>query len=539
MRTNPFADIERGQSVLDNLAAQHLAALDGHPSYEPAEAAPIATPGTPGGLPWPEPQPLTAKMDPEPYPEDALPEAIRCAVQEVADFVKAPMVLVASSALAALSLAIQAHADVKRADKLTGPVGLFLLTIADSGERKSTCDGFFTQAIRDYEAAQGEAAKPHIADYKANLESWDAKRSGIKDKIRRLAKEGEATGEQELTLRNLEYKKPEAPRIPRLLYTDATPEALAYGLAQHWPSGGVVSAEAGLVFGSHGMGKDSIMRNLATLNQLWDGNSLAIARRTTESFTVQGARLTVALQIQGPTLREFFLRSGNLARGTGFLARFLIACPQSTQGFRPFTEAPANWPKLVIFNRRISAILNQEVSLDDKGGLSLPLLSLSSEAKAAWIAFHDAIESELASGGELYDVRDVASKTADNAVRIAALFHLFGQGMGAIGLEAFECASQIVAWHLHEARRFFGEFALPPELADAGRLDGWLIEYCARERTTVVGKNHTRQHGPLREGTALEAAIRELTDLDRMRLEKDGKKLTLHINPALIQRGAI
>ena len=34
------------------------------------------------------------------------------------------------------------------------------------------------------------------------------------------------------------------------------------------------------------------MRNLAMLNQLWDGASLTIDRRTTESFTVRGARLT-------------------------------------------------------------------------------------------------------------------------------------------------------------------------------------------------------------------------------------------------------
>lgn len=99
--------------------------------------------------PWPEPQPLAAKVDPEPYPVDALPDAIRTAVEEVQGFTKAPVPLVASSALAALSLAIQAHADAKRAEKLTGPVSLFLLTIADSGERKSTCDGFFTKAIRE------------------------------------------------------------------------------------------------------------------------------------------------------------------------------------------------------------------------------------------------------------------------------------------------------------------------------------------------------------------------------------------------------
>jgi putative DNA primase/helicase len=142
------------------------------------------------------------------------------------------------------------------------------------------------------------------------------------------------------------------------------------------------------------------MRNLATLNQLWDGNSLTIDRKSSESFTVRGARLTVALQVQEPTLRSFFDKSGALARGTGFLARFLVAWPESTQGFRPFTEAPENWPALATFNRRISAILNQPVPMDDDGALIPPMLPLSPEAKAAWISYHDAIESELASGGD-------------------------------------------------------------------------------------------------------------------------------------------
>lgn len=246
--------------------------------------------GWTGEIPWRKPQPLTARIEPEPYPLDALPEAIRAAVEEVRAFVKAPLPMMASSALAALSLAIQAHTDAQRAEMLDGPVGLFLLTIADSGERKSTCDGFFTKAIRDYEEAQAQAAKPILKDYKADIEAWEAKRGGIKEKIRQLAKEQKPTATMESALRDLEHAKPEPPRIPRLLYVDATPEALAYGLAKQWPSGGVVSAEAGIVFGSHGMGKDSVMRNLGLLNQLWDGKSLTIDRRTTESFTVRGAR---------------------------------------------------------------------------------------------------------------------------------------------------------------------------------------------------------------------------------------------------------
>lgn len=484
---------------------------------------------------WPDPQSMTAKFDPEPYPTDALPDTVRAAVEEVASFVKAPMSMVASSSLAALSLAIQAHADAKRAEKLHGPVGLFLLTIADSGERKSTCDGFFTRSIRDYEEAEAELAKSLLKDYRSALEAWDAKHSGIKELIRQLAKNGKSTQSADSSLRDMEHDKPEEPKVPRLIYADATPEALAFGLAKKWPSGGVVSAEAGIVFGSHGMGGDSVMRNLATLNQLWDGNSLTIDRKSSESFTARGARLTVALQVQEPTLRAFFDKSGVLARGTGFLARFLVAWPESTQGHRLFTEAPENWPALDAFNRRISEILNQPVPMDDGGALVPPMLPFSPEAKAVWIEYYDKIESKLASGGELYDVRDVASKSADNAARLATLFQIFEGGGGAIGVDAIERASRIAAWHLSEARRFFGELALPVELSDATRLNGWLIEYCRRERTHLVPTREAQRLGPVREKTKLAVAIQVLEELDRVRVTHEGRRKTIKVNPALIE----
>jgi len=487
---------------------------------------------------WPVPQPLSAKIEPEPYPLDALPLPIRAAVEEVVDFVKAPVPMVASSALAALSLAIQGHADAKRLEKLHGPVGLFILVIADSGERKSTCDGFFTKTISDYEEAQAEAAKPALTDHRAAIEAWEAKRGGVKEKIRQLAKDQKPTAGMESALRDLEHDKPEPPRIPRLMYADATPEALAYGLAKQWPSGGVVSAEAGIVFGSHGMGKDSVMRNLGLLNQLWDGKSLTIDRRSTESFTVRGARLTVALQVQEPTLREFFTRSGVLARGTGFLARFLVAWPESTQGMRQIDpdapDGPATWPHLTAFHRRIAAILDQPVPIDDDGALTPPMLPLTPEAKAAWVEYHNAIESELSSGGELYDVRDVASKSADNAARLAALFQMFVGAGGAIGLAAFESASLITAWHLHESRRFFGELALPAELADAARLDSWLIQHCTRERTHLVPTREAQRLGPVRDKEKLTAALRELEELYRVKVAHEGRRRTIKMNPALV-----
>ena len=494
---------------------------------------------------WPAPSPLAVKIAPEPYPLDALPATIRDAVEEVQGFTKAPVALVASSALSAVSVAIQAHFDVQRADKLQGPVGLFLLSIADSGERKSTCDGFFSSAIRDYQAQQGEAAKPTSAAYRADVDAWKAKHDALTGVIRNKATKGEPTDRKEQELRDLEADKPEPPREPKLLRGDDTPENLAWALMHEWPSGGVLSAEAGSILGAHGMRSDSIMRNLALLNILWDGGALAIGRRTSESFTVRGARLTLGLQVQEATLRAFIHQSGGLARGTGFLARCLVAWPESTQGYRQFTEAPSNWPALASFNRRIAALLEQPVPIGEDGTLSPALLTLTPEAKAAWIAFHDAIEIDLRSGGELYDVRDVASKTADNAVRLAALFHVFSSrssncSSSNISEADFEGASRIAAWHLNEARRFFGELALPTELANAARLDAWLLDYCRREHTTFVPRRTVQQSGPsrLRDKAVIDAAVRGLDELGRAQLVHDGRRKDIRVNPTLLEGSA-
>jgi hypothetical protein len=47
-------------------------------------------------------------------------------------------------------------------------------------------------------------------------------------------------------------------------------------------------------------------------------------------------------------------------------------------------------------------------------------IELSTEAKDAWVAFHDQIESAMAQESALEYLRDVAGKAAENAARIAA-----------------------------------------------------------------------------------------------------------------------
>ena len=498
-----------------------------------------ARPFTPDGG-WPVPESLTAAPAAAPYPLEALPGEIGAAVREVVAFTKAPVAIPAASALAVVSAAVQGLVDVERGAGLTGPSGLYLLTVADSGERKTTCDGFFTGPVREWERRTAEAKRPDLTRYAADLDAWATKRDGIKQRMRDEAKRNKPTRDTEAAFRQLEAEKPAAPRVPRLLRSDDTPENLAYSLAREWPAAAVVSSEAGVVFGAHGMGRDSAMRNMAFLNVVWDGGEHHVGRRTSESFTVRGARQTMSLQVQEPVVREFVDRPGGLARGSGFLARFLVAWPESTVGSRTFAEA-GEMPALEDYRRRVGELLDMPPAMTAEGALRPEVLKFDPEAKELWVESYNAIEAAQRPGGELFDVRDVASKAADNIARMAAIFHVFEHGpSGLIGVDAVRSAGQVVDWHLGASLRFYGALALPAETADAARLDVWLLDYCQREGVAVVPRRVVQNCGPnrLRRRQALDAALVELTAAGRVVELRDGRRRDLAVNPALLGRAS-
>jgi len=496
----------------------------------------VPVPGTPASNEWPELRPLQSIAKSDPYPHEALPDQLRLAVMEVQQFTKAPVALVASSALASLSLVCQGLVDVRRAEGLIGPVGLFTLVIAESGERKSSSDGYFRKPIDQYERDQHEAGKPVLREYEKAQAAWDARVTGIKDRIRKLSREGKPTDAAERELSECYEQKPVRPRVPRLAYSDVTPEALAYGLATEWPSGGILSAEAGSVLGGHAMNAESIMRNMAQFNTLWDGNPLRVDRRTSESFVANGVRLTIGLQVQPQTLLAFFEKHGALARGIGFLARFLFSWPESTQGTRFFSHAPHSWPALNRMAVRLRQLLDTPVNIDN-GALTLHVLSFSDAAQDKWIAIHDAIESELAPAGELIDVRDVASKAADNVARLAALFHVLRSGpSGLIQPEDVVRAGKIVTWHLQEAKRFF-RIAMPkPATRLAIELDEFLVRRCRESGKVSISGTHALQYGPgaLRQRAALDEVLAQLSSHGRVRLRNVNKTLQIDVHPDLL-----
>lgn len=484
------------------------------------------------GTDWPEPEPLTKPTDPLPYPIKALPDEIRAAVSEVLDFAQCPQSLAACSALSVLSLAGQGIANVRRDERLSGPVSLYLLAISESGERKTTVDGFFFESLREWEKEKEIEVEPSIKEFKADHDVWEAERSGILAQIKEYSKTGKDTGALKAKLAALQQQEPESPRYPQIIYGDSTPEALAWSLTHRWPSGAVISSEAGIVFGGHANGKDSIVRNLSLLNQLWDGISLRIDRRTSESYTVRGVRLSMGLATQRETIQVFYEASRGLARGSGFSARFLVAWPESTQGTRFYKSAPHGWPHLTRYRNRLIELLEKTPFSNGDDELVLPTLDLSPEGRGAWINIYNEIERSLGPGKEMAEARDVASKAADNIVRLAALFTLY-DGQNEITADSIDRASRIVVWHMHEAKRFFSEIQTnPDDLLDV-KLDRWLLD----QKKTRIPKSEILTHGPspLRKKEILDATLIELIEAGRIRLAKDGKKTLIEVNPVLLE----
>lgn len=490
------------------------------------------------GNQWRTPRPFLTSYTESPYPVDALPPIAQKAVIEASMYLKAPIPIVASSALSIISLAIQGLVDVRRDEVLEGPTGIFLLTIAQSGDRKTAADSLLSTPITDYERKVVQEMSQEIQQYRAQKDAWDSAITGAKAEIAKLMRNQEDTSTFEQLLKRLYESEPKRPRIPKLRREDSTPEGLAKLLQDSWPSAGILSNEAGIVFGSQGMSRDSIMRSMGLVARIWDGGIFRSDRADTErSREVHGARLTVGLLIQETTLKAFFKNDNGLSRGSGFLARFLVCRPSTLMGTRFYEPPPPGLPSVRAFKTRITELLETPLPMAADWTLTPKVLCLSSHAKDSWILHHDAVEAEMAQGGFYEEVRDVASKNAEIAARLAALFHVFEHGSeGEIGLTTFEGASRVARWYLDESRRFFQEVPSKPHRGLAEDLNDWLVKYCRENDVSQISKSKVQQFGPsrLRRKPALDPILRELEGLDRVRIERCGSSERILVNPALL-----
>jgi len=429
-----------------------------------------------------DPDPLIAPdEEPRPYPLDALSPTTRAAVSAYQLFGQQPIPLVASSALSVAGLSAQGLVNVGRDRNLIGPISLNLAVIAESGERKTSADRRMKREAQQWQQDFRSDHVAEVAEADSRLAAWQAQRDGILAKIKSASgskpkENGPNITDLQAALTELETRRPGREIMPTLFYEDVTPEALAQEMAAGWPSAALWSDEAALVIGSHGMSDDSALRYFGLLNRFWDGNSFERFRVTSKSFAVTGRRLTCSLMMQHIVLCQLFGAAGGLARGVGFMARFLLAWPHSTMGKRSYREGDLGGHALAKWDARIRDLLSTPLPADPKTmTLDPPTLFLSDKARVCWIDFHNDAERELDRLGQFGEVADFAAKAAENAARVAAIFWVIENGpSGEINAETMQAAAAIASWHLHEAKRIVGATKVPLAVADAALLVEWM-----------------------------------------------------------------
>jgi len=450
------------------------------------------------------------------YPLDALGDMLGEAARAIVAMVQCPAELAAQSVLAAASLAAQGHADVMHPMGKAIPMSLMLVTVAESGERKSTADTLALDGIE-------EAARDAERSYKIAYASWrnacdanDAARAAAKKK----GKDRDAIRDALDAIGS----DPSPPLHPRRAVSDPNYEGLLRHMQTAHGSLAWFNNEAGQSVGGTALHDDNKLKFGAGLSKLWDGQAVDRVRAGDGVHVLRGRRLTTHLMLQ-PGVAHMLL-GDPLLRAQGLFSRTLICEPSSTIGQRPF-RAPQepDRTKLARYHARIRELIETACRHADAANeLTPPALKLSSAALTVWTAFHDAVETTLAVGGSMEGIRGFGAKLAENVLRMAGVMAVVERA-DAIDEAHMRRAVMLGDYYAGEAVRGAERAAIGADMAHAERCRVWLTERWPSQAVTL--RDFMQSAPRPRSKAKAETMIAILAEHGWLTLQSDGKSYAI------------
>lgn len=427
---------------------------------------------------WPDdPLPLVAELEPpQPFPMQALPAVLGDYGSVIHRCTQAPDAIVGNSMLAAASLAVQPYANVVLPYGAKVPASLYLVTVAESGERKSAVDRLALHAHAAFEKAKS-----------------DEQREAIEQHSR------------------LDKKAKEIATIPResvFLASDPTVEGLCKLLHNGLPSIGVFSAEGGRFLGGHGMSEETALRTAAGLSLFWDGAPVDRVRSGDGASKLFGRR--VAMHLMAQPRAAFTWLSNPVLRDQGLFSRCLVAYPTSTAGTRMFrNEKAEDTTAAAAYVKRMTELLGGNWPINEFHELQPQQMGIVGPARTLWIDVHNQFERGIAA--ELKPIKGLASKAAEHLGRIAGVLALIDDSAATtVSEEAMQRAAVLMEFYLGEALRLSGVQPQHDRADQASVLWAWLA---SRGKKHITLPELTQQ-GPnkLRKAETMRSLMRVLAD---------------------------
>lgn len=466
------------------------------------------------------------------YPIAALGAILGPAAAKIAAQVRVSPVMAAQSVLAAASLAVQGLVDV-HIDGRVIPASLYIITIAGSGERKTSTDKLAMMPILEYQSELRGQHRAVMANFKDEMRSYQTR-----NKADLIQNNDTGTG---LDQRN-QIHPPERPQVPWLIVQEPTLEGLFNTYVIGRPSLGLFTSEGGQFFGGHGMNDDAMLRTISTLSKLWDLDPISRVRASAEdSGWLEDRRLCAHLMLQ-PVLARKVL-ANELMTGQGFLARFLIAQPQAMAGSRFLLDDESRPlmprvsleqdPDVVCYWQKLRELISRPLPINPSSeGLQPSQVFLTDDAWIAWAAAHDEIERQMGPNGELAEHKPTASKAADNLLRIAAILS-FVEGQDSITSEYIERASTLMTFYLNTQLQLFDTYSQNRDEQDALHLLKWMQEKDSKQFDAKdMGKNAPRgtgARGSVKRLRLLMALLETLGHIEPVRTDTKGNASTWEV----------
>jgi hypothetical protein len=421
------------------------------------------------------PRPLMRTLPPAlPFPVDALGELLGNTVKAISDRAQSPVAICAQSVLAAASLAVMGHADIVLPIQRKVPISLYLVSLAVTGERKSTSDDIAMYPVELYERELRDQYETDSLRFVSEHQAWEIAR----DELKRQGK----NADQAETAKKLEtHGLGPVPLVEPTLLAD---EPTIQGLEKHFSVGmpilGLFATEGGKFINGHSMADDKTKVRAATsLSNLWDGKPIRRMRAESGSNVMPGRRLAMHLQIQ-PDLASVFLADAEL-KAQGLLSRLLITYPDSLIGSRKRRKEQASTADyLKVYEVHIVNLLRGDLPFmsGKRNELDPRVIEMDEEAAGLWDGFCDAVEEQLKPGGVFFAVKDLVNKLPEQAARIATVLMLVDTNLRVEKIDAEYMTRGInLAQHYgSEAVRLNEVAATNAELVRAQGLLDWLQE---------------------------------------------------------------
>lgn len=383
------------------------------------------------------------------YPVDSLgPLADAC--EAIAEHGQVQPAMAGQCLLGAASLLVQGLHNV---ETLNGrkPLSLYLLTLGDSGEGKSTAQG---PALRSVHEWQREAAK----DYSAAL----AEHGKAKAKRKR--------GEE----------PPELPASPYRLMRDATVEGLRRELNTGPCSQGVFTDEAAAILSGYGMTPEHRAKTAGVYSGLWDSGHLSASRATDQRIEKYGRRVALHWLIQPQAASETL--GDTMLSALGFWPRFLAAWPAPQEPRIARLFRPETLPAIGAYWQRCSDLLAEPLG-DDAD--SCAVVGLADDAKAMLGRAFERFERE-SRRGDLRAVKPFGLRASEQACRIAGVLAAFA-GKHQIDADTMRGALALTAYSLETWLAIVDAGEADQGGAHALRLFEWLTSRPGwREKLSII-----------------------------------------------------